>query len=406
MSTTLANITTLINDRRRSSDSFSVDMTQEGFRAIDGTLQIWNQEHDWPWQLQEAVFNYNNGNTTYPIPASWDFKAIVNIRPQKDPRKRDELYYVSQNKFDSDSIHSHRFAVKLDAEQQQLRCQYEGWRQYVDTMASYNTNGTWIGSGAISTVATDQFEAFTEPSSISFSYSGTSGALTNSTLSSIDLSRYLARSVLYLNVNLQSVTNFTGITIKVGSSSSNYVTISATTDYLGNAPVVGWNKFAFSWTGTSATVGTPVYTAITYAQITIAYSGNPSSVMNNIENFFVSENVPMVVDFYTNNMVVQASDSSMYQIFQNAANTTDYPMWNGTWDFVNEPFINSCMEIVSSLTGERDDEQDAFAKVQQHLEPLKARLPSKRRYPQFQMTPDLNGSYSGTRPPLYRNYPW
>jgi hypothetical protein len=120
---------------------------------------------------------------------------------------------------------------------------------------------------------------------------------------------------------------------------------------------------------------------------------------------WVSENIPIIVDYYSNNMVVDTTGAKT-QIFTNAANTTDTPLWTGTWDFVNEPFVNSCMETITYLMDETSDEQDAFAKVQQHLEPLKARLPSKRRHPQFSLVPDLNGAYYGPRPVPYRQiYP-
>jgi hypothetical protein len=125
MATTLSTLTSIINDRRRDTTALSVDMTAEGFRALNGTLETWNQEHDWPWQLEETLFNYNYGITTYNIPTSWDFKAIVNIRPYKPVNNKDELYYVGQNKFDGDSIHLNRFAVELKGQTQLLRCHHQ-----------------------------------------------------------------------------------------------------------------------------------------------------------------------------------------------------------------------------------------------------------------------------------------
>lgn len=403
MTTTLATINALVNDRRRDTTALSVDMTAEGFRAINGTLQTWNQEHDWPWQLESTLIQYNDRITRYNIPTSWDFKALVNIRPYKPTQVADDLYYVGQTKFDGDTTHAHRCAVEIKGQAQILRCKYQGWSQDIDAMSSYNSNGTWVGATAISAVATDLYDSFEQPSSISFNYSGTSGTLTNSTLTAMDLSRYVGRSNFFVNFNMQSVANFTGITLKIGSSASNYITIAATTDYLGNTPTIGFNKFGFAWSGTTTVVGTPVYTAITYAQITITYSSNPSTIQNNLENLFVTENVPMTVDYYSNNMVVDTTGAKT-QIFTDATHTTDTPMWTGTWDFVNEPFITSCMETVSYLTGEQNDEADAFAKAGKHLEPLKARLPSKRRYPQFQMSPDVNGPYAGSQPYPYRRY--
>lgn len=404
MSTTLSTITTLVNDRRRDTGSLSVDMTAEGFRAINGTLQIWNQEHDWPWQMEEKLFNYNYGITRYNVLGNdIDFKAIINVRPYKPVDNKDQLDYVGQNYFDEDSVHNKRFAVETKGQLQYLRCQYKGYNVNVNTLTDPSTNGTWTGASAISNLAADVYDTYEMSSSISFDYSGTSGTLTNSTMTPIDLSRYIARSGVYVNVDLQSVTNFTSIAIKMGSDSSNYITATMTTDYVGNAPVVGWNRFGFAWSGTTTVVGTPVYTAIAYAQITIAYGSSSTFTSNNIERLWVAENIPMVLDYYSNNMV-EDSTAAKYQIFQNAANTTDPTMWSGRWDFVNETFITSCMEIVAYLTRQTQDEQDAVAKVQAYLEPLKGMLPSKRRYAEVTMRPDLNGAYYGPRPIPYRRY--
>ena len=76
----------------------------------------------------------------------------------------------------------------------------------------------------------------------------------------------------------------------------------------------------------------------------------------------------------------------------------------GALDFVNEPFITSAMEIVAYLTDQRTDEQDATAKALTYIEPLKELLPSKRRYSQVTLAPDINGEYYGPRPIPYRRY--
>lgn len=404
MSTNLETIVTLVNDRRRDSGSLSVDMTQDGFRAVNGTLQLWNLGHDWPWQLEETLFNYNNGINRYNVlQNSIDFKAIVNVRPYKPQDIKEELYYVGQNAFDGDSIHTKRFAVETKDQVQYLRCQYRGYNASINTLTDPLTNGTWTAGGAVSALASDVYDTFEQTSSLSFNYNGTTGTFTNSTMAPQDLSRYVARSNIYLNVNLQSVTNFTSITFQVGSDASDYITYTATTDYLGNAPIVGWNRFAFPWTGTTTTVGTPVYTAIDYVQITLAYGSTSTTTNNNIESLWVSENIPMILDYYSNNMVADSS-GAMWQIFQNSANTTDPTLWSGQWDFVNETFLSSAMEIVAWLTDQVSDEQTAAQRALEYLEPLKELLPSKRRYSQVTLAPDINGAYYGPRPTPYRRY--
>ena len=57
MTTTLNDLNTVINDRRRDTGTNSIDMTTVGFRAINSTLQIWNGVHDWPWTIKTVNFN-------------------------------------------------------------------------------------------------------------------------------------------------------------------------------------------------------------------------------------------------------------------------------------------------------------------------------------------------------------
>ena len=404
MSTTLTNLNTIINDRRRDSGNLSTDMTQDGFRAINGTLQIWNMYHDWPWQLEELSFNYQHGIDRYNVLQSVDFKAIVNVRPYRPVDHNDPFYYVSQNSFDSDSIHTRRFAVETKSQGVMLRCRYQGNKAPINTCTDPATNGTWVAGGAVSGLAADTYDSFEQSASITFNFSGTAGTFTNSTMTASDLSRYLARSGVYLNLNLQSVANFQSVQVRIGSDASNYILATMTTDYLGNAPSVGWNRFGFQWNGLTTVVGSPVYAAMTYAQVTLTYSGSVTMTGCNIENLWVTENVPMVVDYYSNDMVIDGS-SAKWQVFQNSATVTDKTLWSGQWDFVTEPFINAALETIMYLTGQEGDEADAMKKAQSYIGPLKEILPSKRRYPQVTLQPDLNGPYRGSGSTLYRrNY--
>jgi len=240
-------------------------------------------------------------------------------------------------------------------------------------------------------VATDEYESLDQPSSTKFDYSGTSGTLTNSTMTAMDVSRYAQRSTFYCNIYLQSVSNFTSVTIKVGTDSSNYITGAVSTDYLGNAIVAGWNKIKLQWNGSTTVVGTLDVTSFQYIQLTIAYGSDPATVSNRIENFFFSEDVPMVMEYYSTNMTIDVSASNAKeQIFNTAASTTDQTMWTGNWDYVNEAFVNSVMEMISWMTGEYQDRAIAIERIQAFVEPLKSRLPSKRRYPRITMSASVN----------------
>lgn len=405
MNTTLATIVQLGKDKVRDQNSLSIDWTAEGFRAINGMLQLWNQNHDWPWQSEYVIVNYNEGITFYPISSALNFKAIIDVRPQKPGgfagglagryhgfARKDTLYYCTNTYFEADNTQPKRFALMQRTQQQMLRIRYRGNQQIFCPASDISSNGTWVGAGAISNVRNDQYESYEQPSSVAFDYSGTTGTVTNSTVPVQDLSLYQARGVFYWNWYFQTITNWTSLTLKIGSDASNYYTTTVTADYLGNAPIVGgWSKFSMPWSGQTTQVGTPVVTKITYVQVTMTYSMSTVFSAGRFENFFVSNNVPMIFEYYSTNMTLLASDSiTKNQIFQNSANTSDTALWSGTWDWVNESFANNLTESSSYLTGDITDEQDMLARTIRYLKPLKEKLPSKRRYPEVKLVVDLN----------------
>jgi hypothetical protein len=389
MATLLEDIVELVNDRRRDTTANSVDMTTDGFRAINSALQIWDSQHNWPWQLEKYEFNYNDGVDTYELPASINFKAIADLEARKAPRS--EFYFLKDGAFDTDTIHTYKFAVKNEGQRKYLRVKYAGNSLILNQANSVDSDGTWVGAGAISNVAKDEYESLTGLGSLKYDYSGTSGTLTNSDMQVKNVTLYAQRSTIYFDVYIQDATNLTSFTLKLGSSASDYITAAVTTDYLGRAFKNGYNRVGFTWNGTTSVVGTPDNTVFNYIQITEAYSSNPSVTSNRIENIFISENVPLVLDFYSHNMVYDDSgDAKLLEFNDASAGSTDYPLFSGEWDYAKEPFINSVLEIIFWLTGETSERDIAIQRIQSFVEPLKSEMPSRKRYPEMQIKPDLN----------------
>lgn len=386
MSTDLAYINSIVNDRRRDTTTNSIDMSTVGFRAINSTIQIWNEVHDWPWTIKTVNFNYNPGIYTYTVQT--DFKFPLTLQSYKPNMNSGNYTLVSPLKFPS-SLYSTRFAVSNVAGIQYLMVKsLDGNNATINPATEYNDNGTWVGATAISNVSTSNYEGFTWPSSVSFDYSGTTGTLTNSTMTAVDLTAFQNRSVLYVDIYFPTVTSITSVSLKWGSDASNYYSVTSTTNYLGQSFVVGWNRVKFAWSSPT-TIGTPVVTAIDYLQMTLAYSVNPSATGFYFQNVFISENVPLTLTYYSTNMVTTLAGVQS-QLFASAAATTDTPLWTGRWDIATEPFINSVLEIIFSMTGEINDMNIARQKIVEIVTPLKQRYPSQRRYPTLQFTTDTN----------------
>lgn len=387
MATLLSNINSLINDRRRDTTSDAVDMTADGFRAIASSLEVWNQLHDWPWQIETSTFNYNPGIDTYTTPTR--FKAPVALYPTKNPSTK--VKYISQGSFASKTIYPNRFAIATKDLKQRLKFKYSGGSSMLlHALNSLTDNGTVVGATAISNLSIDDYEGFEQNSSLKFDYSGTSGTITISGQTAVDLTQYQDRSSVYLTYYPTNVTNLTSLSIKLGSSASDYYLISATTDYLGETLTANaWNRIKFSWANASVT-GTPDITAIDYIQVTIAFSVDPTNTADRMENIFISENIPMTFEHYTTNMVYDVSGTTKLAAFNDATATTDYPLWSGDWDYATEPFINSVLEYIFFMTGEFTERSMVAENIMKWVEPLRDRLPSKRLKIEFQIVPDIN----------------
>lgn len=401
MSTILSDITTLIDDRRRDDTVNSITAEQR-MRAVNSALDIWNTLHDWPWTIKGVNFNYNQGIDTYEMPVD-DFKFDITIKPSKGSKVK-EFWKVSENKFESAVTKVFRYSIANNEGKQYIRIKGAmGNRMTLNTATKYDENGTWVGAGAISDVTNDNYEGYEYPTSVAFLYEGTSGTLTNSTFNAIQAEMYKNRSNLYFRVEIPEITDLTSFSLKWGSSASDYYTATVTTDYVGEPFKVGWNTIRIPWANPTQ-VGTPDDLAISYLQVTIAYANDPGEVMFRIQDFFVSENVPITFRYYSNNMVYDVSGSTQMQKFNDVTATTDYPLWSGQWDAVTEQFVNSVLEIVFWMTGEYSDMEVARTKIQQIVEPLKARYPTQRRQTTFFITTDTNLMADGRRDNYLRRY--
>lgn len=150
---------------------------------------------------------------------------------------------------------------------------------------SLTTNGTWAATANATNLAVDTINFVSGNASLKFdlSASGSTGYIENSTMQSVDLTDYVNTGSAFVYVYIPSTTTITSVSLRWGSSTSNYYSATATTTQDATAFVVGWNLLRFDWAGVTTT-GTPVNTAINYARVTFAYNGTatPSCRVDNI----------------------------------------------------------------------------------------------------------------------------
>lgn len=96
------------------------------------------------------------------------------------------------------------------------------------------------------------------------------GYIENSSLTALDLSSHLNQSTLFTWVYLPTGSDITSVTLRWGSSSSDYYSYTATSNQQGTSFQNGWNLVAFPWVSASTT-GTPDVESIDYVRVTFAY---------------------------------------------------------------------------------------------------------------------------------------
>ena len=165
---------------------------------------------------------------------------------------------------------------------------------------------------------------------IDVSQSGNNRAtITNSTLPDADFSDDKDISSWLIDFQFPSVTYITSVTFKWGSSSSNYYSVTSTTDFNGNAfTAAEYITAKFNWLGATVT-GTPDDEALTFLEITVNYSASQADATS-----FYVDNIRIVrpekLRFYYTSWAV-GTDASGNVITAFSA-TTDIPYFSGQYD--------------------------------------------------------------------------
>src|SRR5882672_10012346 len=79
MSITLGTLKTAINDIRADNTNGTVDIDQEGYRAINYIISDLNNKHDWEGSIDEYTLRYFPSQKRYTLPS--DFKALISLYP-------------------------------------------------------------------------------------------------------------------------------------------------------------------------------------------------------------------------------------------------------------------------------------------------------------------------------------
>jgi hypothetical protein len=152
-----------------------------------------------------------------------------------------------------------------------VRSAHTKQRAMLNSCDTYDQNGTWVGSGDITNVGTDNQSYRQGSGSVIFDLLGlgTSAVITNSTMDVVNLSSFTSKGRGFFDLFIPT-TAPSSIEVRWGSSATDYWSRTMTTQQNGLAPKIGWNIFGFDWRNATVT-GTPVDTAVNYVSIIMTF---------------------------------------------------------------------------------------------------------------------------------------
>lgn len=151
-------------------------------------------------------------------------------------------------------------------------------RALLDPMS--DTTG-WVASGSASGLVVDSVDYYERPSALRMTLTGASTGIITKTIAAGNMSQYQGVGVVFLALKIPSTASaaslLSSVAIRLGSSSSAYTTVSATTGYLGAWTLGEWLLVALDLS-TGIDTGIPAYTNIAYLQIQLT----TTATINNI----------------------------------------------------------------------------------------------------------------------------
>lgn len=226
----------------------------------------------------------------------------------------------------------------------------------IDTLDSI-TN--WSGYGDGENLLSDTDDYVKGNASINWdigSGGGTTAGIVNSSLD-FDVTDYAGTGSIFTWVYISSTTNLTNFKIKVGSDSSNYYLMTATTKNDGTAFEVGWNLIRFDFSGKSET-GSVDEDDCTYCSLYMTKDGAKVSETDyRFDQIIMKKGIHFYTKYYSKYGWVSNTGTRL----ENSTTTTDILMCDSSeYDMI----LDKTCELLESHLGN----DDASAKFKKNYE--------------------------------------
>lgn len=283
MATTVQTIQNLGDDRRRDSTSGSIS-TGKKLRAVISSMYEIRGFANWAFARRVKTIETFVEETDYDIVNTFgisDLSSPAEIRRPTDNTTQFE--YIDYDDFDRRSGQGDSgdyFAIETRSFNDIMKIRFssnKGQATIGDT-SDHDANGTWAVGDDATNVTTDTKVYKTGGGSINFDIDVSASvnnyaSISVGTTTTVDLSDYEDYGSIFCWADIPNVTYVTGFTLRVGSSASNYVEMTTTTNSILGSLITGTNRLKFNMNG-ATTTGTVDYTTIDYIYFRVTYSAS------------------------------------------------------------------------------------------------------------------------------------
>lgn len=235
-------------------------------------------------------------NTVFDYPIADDVKGnkIIDIRPQVRRLPVDIWTQAYNQAFDIAKTNimsqADMFTMNFNTGLKTVRLNSPFLNEpvIVNQIEGITLNGTWDVGGTASNLAVNNSNFVQGSGSLQFDVTVGTGYLENSTMTSVNLSSYVNQSSFFVWVYVPTGSQLTSVNLRIGSSSSNYYTLTVTQNQQGNSFVNGWNQCQFQWSSMSTT-GSPSSASLNYSRISLVMTGtNTACKLNGLDSILGS----------------------------------------------------------------------------------------------------------------------
>lgn len=263
----------------------------------------------------------------YSVPS--DFFDAINIQRNTSPR---DLLRITPEDFWA-NINSYSDVFAIDSYRSShtilIKTSSTSKSAVLNACESTTDNGTWAAEASTDAVniTTETVNQLAGAGAIAFdvdvSNSGNNYAAVEVTgMTQVDISDYLSRGSVLLDIYIPSATYITSVTLRWGNDSSNYYSQTATTQHNGLAIRDGVNTFAFNQS-TATETGTVTDTAIDYLNVRVTYSASQADASGFIvDNIRIENPYRVELHYYSTSFVQDGNDSTYVSKFTNTSDAS------------------------------------------------------------------------------------